>query len=615
MVFDIGQGKYENIYNPSTGTYQLVKVSGSGPAIIGSSEGGTYTSAQGVQISRSQAMAQGTVDRPGEAASKLASIRAPTEQPVRPVGLEALKQAEVQAARQEIARRQSEQATTPEEARAIQRMLKSPTAQFSSQEAAQRGYELASRYDRSFAPEQVRATLAPRYTPQEEQPKEKTRFFYPAPREQIGIRPSFPTPPRPGSLAEINRMRTNLTLYKPAMRLIDYSERLQRRLEERIGYSESASAPTKFVAGAGTAVTSLPGFVGSGLLGYEALAKFPRKTLTQAPKSALSIGSQFVEQAKTKPIETAGQITGMVLGGRLLSRGIRPSEGLKTLFRSEEAAVKVPDIWSRIPTMRESAARAGKELTRKIEFGRTFKEPSGAGVVSSSGRQALVSIQQSPTVQVARHAGPRYSRSIVTVDVTAPEMRTTTRLHAPAKSITEQKSILTEYFGEQKQAIIQEQKTRSLLIPSYIHKQQAKQMQSVPQLHKQIQQQISKQKPIVVQREKIRYSNIPMSIQAQASFMKSLQVQVPKQLQKQVTPQKIEPLRIQKPTDSKFQRIEDRKQIEYPKTITTLPSIFKTKKPKKLRSRKYITSLSGKTYKQLQAEFKKRQRRKPRWKL
>jgi len=36
-------------------------------------------------------------------------------------------------------------------------MLRSPTAQFASQEVAQRGYELASRYDRKFTPEQVRA--------------------------------------------------------------------------------------------------------------------------------------------------------------------------------------------------------------------------------------------------------------------------------------------------------------------------------------------------------------------------------------------------------------------------------------------------------------------------
>ena len=64
MAYNISGGVYENIYNPQTQTYVLTKISGSGPAIIGSSEGGTYTTQAGQQQTQQQAIASGQIDNP-----------------------------------------------------------------------------------------------------------------------------------------------------------------------------------------------------------------------------------------------------------------------------------------------------------------------------------------------------------------------------------------------------------------------------------------------------------------------------------------------------------------------------------------------------------------------
>lgn len=73
-VFKIGGGYYKNIYDPSTRTYPLVKISGEGVEVIGSSEGGSYTNIAGKPISRTEAEKIGRIDRPGTRGEALQKI-------------------------------------------------------------------------------------------------------------------------------------------------------------------------------------------------------------------------------------------------------------------------------------------------------------------------------------------------------------------------------------------------------------------------------------------------------------------------------------------------------------------------------------------------------------
>jgi len=238
------------------------------------------------------------------------------------VGIEVAKAAELQAARAETARRQSEQATSPTEALAIQRMLRSPTAQFASQEVAQRGYELASRYDRSFAPEQVRATLAPQYQPQAP-PQAPSRFFYPAPSEQAGIKPSFPSPARPRSIAERaafeSRTRGFYT-YGAVRKLEAVSSKLQEDVESAMGYDDRSSIPLKFAVGVGRAAASIPAFAGQVAGVGEAIIRYPSASLRGLPTGFKIYSSQIAEQIKTQPVEFVGSLAGYVAIGKLQSK-------------------------------------------------------------------------------------------------------------------------------------------------------------------------------------------------------------------------------------------------------------------------------------------------------
>jgi len=108
--------------------------------------------------------------------------------PGAPVGVEAAKAAEKRAYEAKVQFGRSFQATTPGEAEAIKKMLRSPTAQFASQEVAQRGYELAARHDRSFAPEQVRAGyLAQVESVQERQTVDAKTYFQRQASKRLGI--------------------------------------------------------------------------------------------------------------------------------------------------------------------------------------------------------------------------------------------------------------------------------------------------------------------------------------------------------------------------------------------------------------------------------------------
>jgi hypothetical protein len=543
----------------------------------------------------------------------------PAQKPI--VGIEAAKAAELQAARAEAARRQSEQATSPTEALAIQRMLRSPTAQFASQEAAQRGYELASRYDRSFAPEQVRATLAPEYQPQAPQDA-PSRFFYPAPREQAGIRPAFPTPARPGSIAEREAFESRTRgfyTYGTVRRLEAVSSRLQTGFERVVGYDERSSRPKKAVVGFGSAFTGLPAFAGQVAGAGEAIIRYPSASLRGLPTGFKILSSQVAEQARTKPVEFVGSLAGMAAIGRYAPKLRVPkltAEGFKEFTRSETASLgRRADPWAKIPTMRETAAKAGKELTRKIEFGRAFKEPSGAGVAIQSGKQQLIAIQEQKFVNPLRGG----------VETTySPQIAIREARYVRA----EQRSVAAQSMGNQAQmyrvrtlktraeaaqqpvlTTVQSVGLKTPIIPYavQISKQVSKQVRVVPQIQKQAPQQINKQKPVVVQRQ--RQSQIQRQVQRQAARQvpMTIQTQALLQVQKQIQKQ----AQVQRPAQTRMQRPAERfqpprtKLIEKPKQERTKePSEFKKQSAIFRGARKYTTKLGGKTLKQLSAELK-----------
>ncbi len=161
-------GFYKNVYDPETRTYPLVKVSGAGRETIGSSESGTY----GGQT-REQAMATGKIDTP-EVASKVFTEQAqaarareqeayvksvtPTTTQTYFKNLEEFKSSELKAAQEQKAFAESLASMTPEKATSIEKMLRSPTAEF-SKEGIQKGYELVGKFRPDFKVEDVKAHL------------------------------------------------------------------------------------------------------------------------------------------------------------------------------------------------------------------------------------------------------------------------------------------------------------------------------------------------------------------------------------------------------------------------------------------------------------------------
>ena len=306
----------------------------------GKSEG-TYTDASGKPITREQAMTSGRVDVPGTEAKKLAEIGANQrvgETPRTPiVGIEAARQAEGKANIERAA-------TTREEAGAIANLLRSPTAQFGSQEVAQRGFDVVMRYGERITPEQVKASIVTPST------------YHPLP--QIYHEPSalLPTVRGRGEGKDVLKKQYPLYTRNMAMSATALSEKLQRGFESLIGYNERASAPIKFASGASSVITSLPSMIGTGIMGYEALARYPRAALTQAPRSVLKIGGGLVEEAKTKPIETIGMVSTVFVAGGGLKK--IPTPTYRKMFGAQKGVsltepVGFKEVIPKLPSYRE----------------------------------------------------------------------------------------------------------------------------------------------------------------------------------------------------------------------------------------------------------------------
>ena len=108
-------------------------------------------------------------------------------------------------------------------------------------------------------------------------------------------------------------------------RSAELSAGLQKGFEGLIGYSETAHPVIKFASGAGSAVTGLPQFAGSGIVGFEAASRMavtkPGKLPETFARGLVGFGGGLVETAKQKPIETAGMVVALIAGPKLIKSG------------------------------------------------------------------------------------------------------------------------------------------------------------------------------------------------------------------------------------------------------------------------------------------------------
>lgn len=522
-----------------------------------------------------------------------------TARPIEPgatVGVEAAKQAEKEAYQARVSFGQSERATTPSEALSIQRMLRSPTAQFSSQATAQKGYELAYRHDRRFAPEHVQATLSPKYapTPREQYPGQfsKSQSYFGHPTDTAGVKPSFATPPRPGSIAELaafERRREGFYTYRTVKRLEGVSSRLQEGFERTIGYDERSSIPVKAVAGFGSVFTGLPAFAGQAAGAGEAIIRYPSASLRGLPTGFKILSSQVSEQARTKPIEFAGSIAGMATVGRYAPKITVPkpsSAGFKAFARSEAATLA--------PKRQHSVIIQEQKFVNPLIGGvktsyKPLTEVRKTKLDIETGRLVRFEVRSVAAQRSGYKAQQEYGRKLKT-SIVSPE-----QTYKPVSS-----QIIS-------------QKSKAVLIPYsvQIQKKISKQNQVTSQINRQVSRQVPRTTSIIVQRQKQRqsYIQVPISVQIQRQIQTQVPIQVQKQVQRQdkiviqkpVRPQRI--IEIQPPT------IKRMKLPEKPRYSKTVSSMFKKSSSILKGRKKYTTKLGGKTIEQLQAELKKRRKR------
>jgi len=201
---------------------------------------------------------------------------------------------------------------------------------------------------------------------------------------------------------------------------------------------------------------------------------------------------------------------------------------LKRFIKDENARMGA-DIWSKIPTQRQTALKQGRELKRTIQFGKTFKEPEGKGVTVVSGKQQLIAIQETKLKP----------QELKQVTVTK-QKQATVQLQQQIQVTKQQQVQITEQI--QKQIFIVPSLQKQRLLYKQKQKQAAKQVQKA--------QQVQKKKVIQFTPQKISYAIYQVQQQQQkaAIAMKQIQKQVSiqKPVQKQVTNQVQRKVAIQK---------------------------------------------------------------------
>jgi hypothetical protein len=107
----------------------------------------------------------------------------------------------------------------------------------------------------------------------------------------------------------------------------------------------------------------------------------------------IELGGKVIQGNPGTALAEAGLI-GITLPAGIM--GTKAVSGIKykEFIKSETARSEIGDVWSKIPTARAIAAAKGEQLTRKIQFGKIFKEPTSTGVTIQSGKQSLISITE-----------------------------------------------------------------------------------------------------------------------------------------------------------------------------------------------------------------------------
>jgi len=586
--------------------------------------GGYYTDPQGRQITREQAQASGTVDRPGEAAEKLRSIGggATTTQIEQRFGIEeALKRGDItrpeaiELTRRNIEGRPLEITKTVEQRKDV-RDTQAAEAYFRGLAAKRTGTAQQEAQRRQAIPERVFVTISGKRVPFVSRAQAEQRR--PATRIQTKVTEAF---------AEKNVELSNILKYVTPAPVRNFIDSIDRRaqlsfkgqkplnpfafrnvaeaiygiekgavkgvVEEPLTAATSLIVGGSLAKGAGVLSSKVPALSktifpeiktvskGQKISLYRAMFGSPKGVLITEPVLSTkipSIGAGKVLKKITEKATPINIVSGVMAGyygadvakriaaadnraqtiGKILSTEIvpfvagarfaqapigvtvRPTEyAARRLVRAQKSELKRfikdenarmgADVWSKIPTQRQSALKQGKELKRTIQFGKTFTEPSGKGVTVVSGKQQLIAIQET---KLKPH-------ELKQVAITT-QKQATVQLHKQIQVTQQQQIKITKQIQKQVFMVPTDQKQK--IIYKQKQNQVSQQVQKAPQ--------IQKQKIIPFTPQKMSYAisqvhnqqqkapQIMKQIQKQVSVQKSVQKQITKQIQKQRTIQK-----------------------------------------------------------------------------
>jgi len=538
--------------------------------------GGYYTDEQGRQITREQAQATGRIDRPGEAAEKLRSIGggATTTQIEQRFGIEeALKRGEITRPEAiELARRNLEgrplEITRTVEQRKDVRNTQAAEAYFRGLAAKRTGTAQQEAQRRQAIPERVFVNIAGKRVPFVSSAKAAQQR--PAARLERFI-------------SEKNIEVSDIIKTKTPEPIRNFVEAIDRRAElsfrgdkplNPFAFRNVAEAIYGIEKGAVKGLVEEPLTAGASFLVGGALAKGAGVLAARAPILTRGVGAGKVT-SKISALNVAGGVMAGYYGadvakritasnnraqeiGKILSTEIVPfvtgarfahvpigvtvrhtEYAARRLVRTQKAELKRfikdenarmgADVWSSIPTPRQSALKQGKELKRTIQFGKTFQEPVGAGVTIKSGKQQLIAIQET------KLKPPELKQVSITT-----QKQATVQLQKQIQ-VTQQKQIqITKQL--QQQVFIVPTIQKHQFVYKQKQKQVSQQVQKTPQIQKQkiIQFTPQKMSNVIsqVQQQQQKAKQIIKQIQRQTSIQKTIQKQVTKQIQRQRTIQK-----------------------------------------------------------------------------
>jgi len=546
--------------------------------------GGYYTDEQGKQITQAHAQAAGRVDRPGEASEKLRSIGggATTTQIEQRFGIEeALKRGDItrpeaiELTRRNIEGRPLEITRTVEQRKEV-RDNQAAEAYFRGLAAKRTGTAQQEAQRRQAIPERVFVTISGKRVPFVSRSQAEQRR--PATKLQTKVAEAF---------EEKNVELSNILKYDTPVPVRNFIDSIDRRAQlsfkgqkplNPFAFRNVAEAIYGIEKGAIKGVVEEPLTAGASLLVGGALAKGAGVLAARAPILARGVGPGKVT-SKISALNVAGGVMAGYYGadvakriaaadnraqtiGKILSTEIIPfttgariaqapigltvrhtEYAARRIARSQKAELKRfikdenarmgADVWSKIPTQRQSALKQGKELKRTIQFGKTFQEPTGKGVTVVSGKQQLIAIQETKLKP----------QELKQVAITI-QKQATVQMQKQIQLTQQQQIQITKQL--QKQVFLVPTDQKQTPIYKQKQKQVSQQVQKAPQTQKQKIIQFTPQRMgyaiSQVQQQQQKAAQVMKQIQKQVSIQKPVQKQITKQIQRQRTIQKKKPV-------------------------------------------------------------------------